>query len=56
MDTLRELVPRFQMSNYNVMTNNCNNFTDACADILLGEGIPKEIVNLPQEFLSTPMG
>lgn len=56
MDTLRELVPRFQMNTYNVLTNNCNNFTDECAHILLGEGIPKEIVNLPQEFLSTPMG
>jgi len=44
------------MSTYNVLTNNCNNFTDECANLLLGEGIPKDIVDLPKMFLSTPMG
>lgn len=38
------------------MTNNCNNFTDEVAQILLGHGIPSEIVDLPKEFLATPMG
>jgi len=38
------------------MTNNCNNFTDECAQILLGQGIPSDIVDLPKEFLATPMG
>lgn len=41
---------------YNVLTNNCNNFTDACADLLLGEGIPKDIVDLPKMFMETPLG
>ena len=26
------------------------------AQLLLGEGIPAEIVNLPQNFLNTPLG
>jgi len=53
---LRDIAPRFSMNNYHVFNNNCNNFTDEVASLLLGEGIPKEIVNLPQEFLSTPLG
>jgi hypothetical protein len=56
MELLRDLKDRFSMNTYNVMTNNCNNFTNEAAELLLGHGIPAEIVNLPQEFLATPMG
>jgi desumoylating isopeptidase 1 len=56
MELMRDLKDRFNMNNYNVMTNNCNNFTNEAAELLLGQGIPHEIVNLPQEFLATPMG
>jgi hypothetical protein len=56
MELLRDLKDRFNVNNYNVMTNNCNNFTNEAAELLLGQGIPAEIVNLPQEFLATPMG
>lgn len=44
------------MATYNLLTNNCNNFTDVCANFLVGEGIPKHIVDLPQEAMNTPMG
>ena len=44
------------MEKYNVFENNCNNFTDECATLLLGNGIPKDIVDLPREFLRTPLG
>ena len=41
---------------YNVLNHNCNNFTDEVANVLIGTGIPKEIVDLPKIFLATPMG
>lgn len=56
MELLREIAPRFTPMTYNVLTNNCNNFTDECAQLLIGDGIPKEIVDLPKTFLDTPMG
>ena len=56
MELLRDISPRFQMSTYNVLTNNCNNFTDECAELLIGQGIPKDIVDLPKMFMSTPLG
>lgn len=44
------------METYHVFEHNCNHFSDACADFLLGEGIPKDITGQPNEFLSTPLG
>ena len=56
MELLKDIAPRFTEATYNVMTNNCNNFTDECAMLLIGEGIPKDITGLPQEFMRTPLG
>lgn len=36
MELMRDLKDRFNMNNYNVMTNNCNNFTNEAAELLLG--------------------
>lgn len=48
---------RFSVSTYNLITNNCNNFTDACSKFLLGGvSIPDYILNLPMEFFETPVG
>ena len=44
------------MQTYNVFEHNCNNFTDEVASLILGTGIPKDIVDLPKEFLATPLG
>lgn len=44
------------MEKYHVFEHNCNHFTNAAADFLLGDGIPSEIVNQPNEFLATPLG
>jgi thiol-disulfide isomerase/thioredoxin len=41
---------------YDLFKNNCNNFTDECAQFLIGEGIPSYITGLPGEFLNTPLG
>jgi desumoylating isopeptidase 1 len=56
IEMLRDIAPRFTPMTYNVLEHNCNNFTDECAELLIGHGIPKEIVDLPKTFLSTPMG
>ena len=53
---LTEIAPRFTEATYNLFTHNCNNFSDELAQFLLGEGIPGRIVDLPQEFLGTPLG
>jgi len=56
MELLRDISPRFTTQTYHVMTNNCNNFTNEVAELLLGEGIPRDIVDLPQNFMQTPAG
>jgi desumoylating isopeptidase 1 len=56
LELLREISPRFTQATYNVLEHNCNNFTDECAELLIGTGIPKEIVDLPKTFMATPMG
>ena len=48
MELLRDISPRFTAEKYNVITNNCNNFTNEIALLLIGEGIPKDIVDLPK--------
>jgi hypothetical protein len=53
---LDEASSRYQMENYSLLTHNCNNFTDECAKLLVGSGIPSYIISLPSEALATPMG
>eukprot|EP00897_Mesotaenium_endlicherianum_P009398 jgi/Mesen1/8487/ME000480S07844 len=53
---LQDISPRFSAHTYSLLNHNCNNFSDEVANFLVGEGIPKHILDLPQEFLSSPMG
>ena len=53
---LREISPRFTQDTYNVFTHNCNNFTNECSNFLMGSDIPKDIIDLPKEFLNTKLG
>lgn len=39
-DFLRDLSPKFNASTYDLMRNNCNNFSDALCEFLVGKGIP----------------
>lgn len=41
---------------YDLFRHNCNNFTQEVAVFLTGKSIPQEILDLPEEFLSTPLG
>lgn len=48
--------PRFRMQDYDLLTHNCNNFTNECSLFLLGKAIPQDIIDLPNRALSTPLG
>lgn len=51
MEFLKEVSPRFTEQTYNVFKHNCNHFTNEAANFLLGQDIPKDIVDLPNQFL-----
>eukprot|EP00834_Sanchytrium_tribonematis_P003664 NODE_150_length_15491_cov_0.365644.p4 type:complete len:523 gc:universal NODE_150_length_15491_cov_0.365644:5262-3694(-) len=53
---IQELNSKFTAENYHLLNFNCNTFTNECCHFLLGKSIPERIINLPSEFLSTPMG
>jgi len=56
MEMLRDMAPKFTDRTYHVFTNNCNTFTNEVAELVLGEGIPREIAELPREFFQTQLG
>lgn len=41
---------------YDLFKHNCNNFSDEVSQFLCGHGIPKHILQLPDEVLNTPLG
>lgn len=53
---LNEIRPRFTMQTYNLISNNCNNFSNEVTNFLLGASIPASIIELPQRVFSSPMG
>ena len=53
LDSIRA---RFTPETYNLITHNCNNFTDECCQFLIGQGIPGHITGLPAELMATPIG
>ncbi|KAL4887283.1 thioredoxin [Aspergillus karnatakaensis] len=53
---LQSLSSIYTPESYDLFLHNCNNFTQDLAMFLVGKGIPEHIRNLPQTFLSTPLG
>jgi hypothetical protein len=43
-------------STYNLITHNCNNYSDTICRFLLGHGIDESVVDLPRIVFSTPRG
>ncbi|KAJ8609404.1 hypothetical protein CTAYLR_009084 [Chrysophaeum taylorii] len=42
---------------YDLVTNNCNHWSNACALFLVGgEGVPRWMLDLPKELLASPLG
>ncbi|XP_046830885.1 uncharacterized protein LOC124429528 isoform X2 [Vespa crabro] len=46
----------FAPGTYNLFRHNCNTFTEEVSNFLAGNGIPKYILDLPEEILQTPVG
>ncbi|XP_059609952.1 uncharacterized protein LOC132257177 isoform X2 [Phlebotomus argentipes] len=46
----------FRGSCYSLLKHNCNTFSNDLCQFLCGISIPKYILDLPQEFLGTPLG
>ncbi|KXZ43276.1 hypothetical protein GPECTOR_96g742 [Gonium pectorale] len=55
-EMLADLSTRFQATDYNLITNNCNHFSNAWAELLTGNPIPEQYVNQAQEILRSPLG
>lgn len=53
---LADLSERYTPQAYSLLHNNCNNFANELANLLVGEGIPEHITGLPDEVLATPFG
>jgi len=54
----RAAATSFSATSYNLLTRNCNHFSDEFATFLTGVSncVPREIVSLPQEVLNSPFG
>lgn len=46
----------FAPGTYSLLKHNCNTFTEEVSNFLVGRGIPKYILDLPEEILQTPVG
>lgn len=46
----------FRGTKYSLLRHNCNTFSEDLCQFLCGVGIPKYILDLPEDFLSTPLG
>ena len=53
---LKEINHKFLPEKYNLLENNCNHFTNDVCEFLVGEGIPKYVLNQADEILNSPMG
>ena len=56
MEMLRDMSTKYTDRTYHLVNNNGNTFTDDVAQMVLGQGIPVEIAQLPQEFFRTQLG
>jgi hypothetical protein len=45
MQLMDEIKDEYTLKTFNVVLNNANNFSDRLANLLLGKGIPQDILN-----------
>lgn len=55
-DFLSTCAHDYGVGKYHLLEHNCNTFSDAALQFLLGQRIDTEITSLPSDFLSTPLG
>ena len=53
---LEECGDAYGVGKYHLLEHNCNTFSNAASNFLLGADIPAEITALPEDFLRTPLG
>ncbi len=53
---LQSINHRFTQATYDLINNNCNNFSDEVTRFLTSQGIPSYIIDLPRIVFSTPGG
>lgn len=53
---LQEISERYTAETYNLLSHNCNNFSNEVAQFLVSTTIPDYILQLPNEVMSSPMG
>ncbi|OAY64608.1 Desumoylating isopeptidase 1 [Ananas comosus] len=55
-DYLQEISGRYTPETYNLLSHNCNNFSNEVAQFLVGASIPSYILELPSDVMNSPMG
>lgn len=55
-DYLNSIQDQFSVDKYNLVSWNCNHFTNTICNFLLGKNIPDYILNLPNEVMETSQG
>lgn len=55
-DFLEEISLRYTPITYNLLSNNCNNFSNEAVQFLVGSTIPSYILELPNEVMNSPIG
>lgn len=55
-DMIADLKRRFVPEAYNLITNNCNHFSNELALLLTGNAIPDDIVHQARDLMQTPIG
>lgn len=55
-DYLNSIQSQFSVDKYNIVTWNCNHFTNEICNFLVGKNIPEHILNLPLEVMATSQG
>lgn len=53
---LRSIHHKFTAQTYDLLRNNCNNFSNEVSIFLTGQSIPSYIIDLPRTVFSTPQG
>lgn len=56
MELLKEAASRFTTEGYNLLTHNCNHFSDQCSEMLLGTGISTDLVDQMRAIFKMPGG
>ena len=52
---LFNLSDKYSVDNYDLLTQNCNHFTDELLQILIGQNLPEEYFRLTKQILQSPL-